>query len=79
MAARGGGSIVNVSTFGASVAGQGGGIYGASKAALELLNRPPAASRSARRNRRRHRLHQLTASRYLTGQTIYLDGGMTAA
>jgi NAD(P)-dependent dehydrogenase (short-subunit alcohol dehydrogenase family) len=37
MAARGGGSIVNVSTFGASVPGRGGGIYGASKAALELL------------------------------------------
>jgi NAD(P)-dependent dehydrogenase (short-subunit alcohol dehydrogenase family) len=37
MAARGGGSVVNVSTFGASVAGAGGGIYGASKAALELL------------------------------------------
>jgi NAD(P)-dependent dehydrogenase (short-subunit alcohol dehydrogenase family) len=37
MAARGGGAIVNVSTFGASVAGKGGGIYGASKAALELL------------------------------------------
>lgn len=37
MVARGGGAIVNVSTFGASVAGRGGGIYGASKAALELL------------------------------------------
>ena len=37
MAARGGGAIVNISTFGASVAGRGGGIYGASKAALELL------------------------------------------
>jgi NAD(P)-dependent dehydrogenase (short-subunit alcohol dehydrogenase family) len=37
MAARGGGAIVNVSTFGASVAGKGGGIYGASKAALELM------------------------------------------
>jgi NAD(P)-dependent dehydrogenase (short-subunit alcohol dehydrogenase family) len=37
MAARGGGAIVNVSTFGASVAGRGGGIYGASKAALELM------------------------------------------
>ena len=37
MAARGGGTIVNVSTFGASVAGKGGGIYGASKAALELM------------------------------------------
>jgi NAD(P)-dependent dehydrogenase (short-subunit alcohol dehydrogenase family) len=28
MAARGGGSIVNASTFGASVPGRGGGIYG---------------------------------------------------
>jgi NAD(P)-dependent dehydrogenase (short-subunit alcohol dehydrogenase family) len=37
MARRGGGAIVNVSTFGASVAGRGGGIYGASKAGLELL------------------------------------------
>jgi NAD(P)-dependent dehydrogenase (short-subunit alcohol dehydrogenase family) len=37
MAARGGGAVVNVSTFGASVAGKGGGIYGASKAALELM------------------------------------------
>ena len=37
MAARGGGAIVNVSTFGAAVAGKGGGIYGASKAALELM------------------------------------------
>ena len=37
MAARGGGAVVNVSTFGASVAGRGGGIYGASKAALELM------------------------------------------
>jgi NAD(P)-dependent dehydrogenase (short-subunit alcohol dehydrogenase family) len=37
MVARGAGSIVNVSTFGASVAGRGGGIYGASKAALELM------------------------------------------
>jgi NAD(P)-dependent dehydrogenase (short-subunit alcohol dehydrogenase family) len=37
MTARAGGAIVNVSTFGASVAGKGGGIYGASKAALELM------------------------------------------
>jgi NAD(P)-dependent dehydrogenase (short-subunit alcohol dehydrogenase family) len=37
MAARGGGAVVNVSTFGASVAGKGCGIYGASKAALELM------------------------------------------
>jgi NAD(P)-dependent dehydrogenase (short-subunit alcohol dehydrogenase family) len=37
MAARGRGAVVNVSTFGASVAGRGGGIYGASKAALELM------------------------------------------
>lgn len=37
MAARGGGAVVNVSTFGASVAGKSGGIYGASKAALELM------------------------------------------
>ena len=37
MAARGSGAVVNVSTFGASVAGKGGGIYGASKAALELM------------------------------------------
>lgn len=37
MVARGSGAIVNVSTFGAAVAGQGGGIYGASKAALELM------------------------------------------
>ncbi|MGH3246512.1 MAG: SDR family NAD(P)-dependent oxidoreductase [Trebonia sp.] len=37
MTARGTGAVVNVSTFGASVAGKGGGIYGASKAALELM------------------------------------------
>ena len=37
MAARGAGAVVNVSTFGASVAGKLGGIYGASKAALELM------------------------------------------
>jgi NAD(P)-dependent dehydrogenase (short-subunit alcohol dehydrogenase family) len=37
MVERRGGSIVNVSTFGASVPGLGGGIYGASKAALELF------------------------------------------
>ncbi len=37
MSARGSGAVVNVSTFGASVAGKGGGIYGASKAALELM------------------------------------------
>lgn len=37
MVARRGGSIVNVSTFGASYPGRGGGIYGASKAALESL------------------------------------------
>jgi NAD(P)-dependent dehydrogenase (short-subunit alcohol dehydrogenase family) len=37
MSARGTGAVVNVSTFGASVAGKGGGIYGASKAALELM------------------------------------------
>jgi NAD(P)-dependent dehydrogenase (short-subunit alcohol dehydrogenase family) len=37
MAARGRGAIVNVSTFGASVAVKHGGIYSASKAALELL------------------------------------------
>jgi NAD(P)-dependent dehydrogenase (short-subunit alcohol dehydrogenase family) len=39
MAARGRGSIVNVSTFAASVPARGGGIYGASKAGLELLTR----------------------------------------
>lgn len=37
MAVRGFGSIVNVSTFGATTAGRGRGIYGASKAGLELL------------------------------------------
>jgi NAD(P)-dependent dehydrogenase (short-subunit alcohol dehydrogenase family) len=37
MSARGAGVVVNVSTFGASVAGKFGGIYGASKAALELM------------------------------------------
>jgi NAD(P)-dependent dehydrogenase (short-subunit alcohol dehydrogenase family) len=39
MARRGRGVIVNVSTFGASVAGRGGGAYGASKAGLELLTK----------------------------------------
>jgi NAD(P)-dependent dehydrogenase (short-subunit alcohol dehydrogenase family) len=39
MAARGRGSIVNVSTFAASVPARGGGIYGASKAGLELMTR----------------------------------------
>jgi NAD(P)-dependent dehydrogenase (short-subunit alcohol dehydrogenase family) len=37
MAARGAGAVVNVSTFGASVAVKNGGIYSASKAALEIL------------------------------------------
>ena len=37
MAVRGHGSIVNVSTFAASVPARGGGIYGASKAGLELM------------------------------------------
>jgi NAD(P)-dependent dehydrogenase (short-subunit alcohol dehydrogenase family) len=37
MASRGSGVIVNVSTFTASVAGRGCGVYGASKAGLELL------------------------------------------
>ena len=37
MAGRGHGSIVNVSTFAASVPARGGGIYGASKAGLELM------------------------------------------
>src|SRR5262249_49159892 len=37
MAARGAGAVVNVSTFGASVAVKTGGIYSSSKAALELL------------------------------------------
>ncbi len=39
MAARGAGAVVNVSTFGASVPVKGGGIYSASKAALELITR----------------------------------------
>ena len=39
MAARGGGAVVNVSTFGASVAVKNGGIYSATKAGLELLTR----------------------------------------
>jgi NAD(P)-dependent dehydrogenase (short-subunit alcohol dehydrogenase family) len=39
MVDRGRGAIVNVSTFGASVAGRGGGAYGASKAGLELLTK----------------------------------------
>ncbi|PYC77750.1 short-chain dehydrogenase [Streptomyces tateyamensis] len=37
MAARGSGAVVNVSTFGASVPVNRGGIYSASKAGLELL------------------------------------------
>lgn len=39
MAARGHGSIVNVTTFGATVPVAGGGLYGSTKAALELLTR----------------------------------------
>ncbi|WP_425436806.1 SDR family NAD(P)-dependent oxidoreductase [Mycobacterium rhizamassiliense] len=39
MVERGGGSVVNVSTIVASVAGAGTGIYGASKAGLEQLTR----------------------------------------
>lgn len=39
MAARGAGSVVNVSTLAASVAARGAGIYGATKAALEQLTR----------------------------------------
>jgi NAD(P)-dependent dehydrogenase (short-subunit alcohol dehydrogenase family) len=39
MAARGGGAVVNLSTVAASVPAQGAGIYGASKAGLELLTR----------------------------------------
>lgn len=39
MVARGGGTVVNVSTVAASVPATGAGIYGASKAGLELLTR----------------------------------------
>lgn len=39
MIERGGGSVVNVSTVAASVPASGAGIYGASKAGLELLTR----------------------------------------
>jgi len=39
MAARGNGAVVNVSTLAASTPARQGGIYGASKAALELLTR----------------------------------------
>ncbi|MFJ9779180.1 SDR family NAD(P)-dependent oxidoreductase [Amycolatopsis sp. NPDC101161] len=39
MVRRGQGAIVNLSTFGASVPGRGGGAYGASKAGLELLTK----------------------------------------
>jgi NAD(P)-dependent dehydrogenase (short-subunit alcohol dehydrogenase family) len=39
MATRGHGSIVNVTTFGATVPVAGGGLYGSTKAALELLTR----------------------------------------
>ena len=37
MATRGGGSVVNLTTFGASRPARGAGIYGASKAGLDLL------------------------------------------
>jgi NAD(P)-dependent dehydrogenase (short-subunit alcohol dehydrogenase family) len=37
MVARGGGAIVNISTVAASVPARGAGLYGATKAALELL------------------------------------------
>jgi len=43
MAARGRGAVVNVSSGSATVPGQGNGIYGASKAALESLTRIWAA------------------------------------
>jgi NAD(P)-dependent dehydrogenase (short-subunit alcohol dehydrogenase family) len=39
MASRGHGAIVNVSTGPATTPVRGGGVYGASKAALELLTR----------------------------------------
>lgn len=39
MVERGGGTVVNISTVVASVAGAGAGIYGASKAAVEQLTR----------------------------------------
>lgn len=39
MIARGGGSVINVTTVAASTPAAGAGIYGASKAALELLTR----------------------------------------
>lgn len=39
MAARGGGVIVNISTVVASAPAQGGGVYGASKAGLELFTK----------------------------------------
>ncbi|MCW2730304.1 MAG: Short-chain dehydrogenase [Mycobacterium sp.] len=39
MVARGGGSVINVTTVAASTPAAGAGIYGASKAALELLTK----------------------------------------
>jgi NAD(P)-dependent dehydrogenase (short-subunit alcohol dehydrogenase family) len=39
MASRGHGAIVNISTVAATTPARGGGVYGASKAALELLTR----------------------------------------
>ncbi|GAA5017675.1 SDR family oxidoreductase [Actinopolymorpha pittospori] len=39
MAARGHGSVVNLSTFGASVPARTAGVYGASKAGLELMTK----------------------------------------
>ncbi len=39
MMGRGGGAVVNISTVAAGVPARGGGIYGASKAGLELLTR----------------------------------------
>jgi NAD(P)-dependent dehydrogenase (short-subunit alcohol dehydrogenase family) len=39
MAERGHGVVVNVSTLGATLPGQGAGIYGATKAGLELLTK----------------------------------------
>lgn len=39
MAARGHGAVVNISTVIASIPGAGAGVYGASKAALELFTK----------------------------------------
>ena len=55
MAARGGGSIINISTMAATIGMNGLAAYGASKAAIESLTKAWTAEYGPRRTRQRRR------------------------